>query len=173
MPVRVQRRGRAPIVRVGVAAAVLSLSGCGDANTATDEERVSIGTGVVTAAEGAGLVLPTAGVRCVGERVTDEAVAEVIEVEAVDWTDATGATVASALVECVGSVELMAAELTALQPELSPPSVVCVSERLDPDVVEQVIDAALRQRPRNGPEVEVELGVALGLCLDTDELLDL
>ena len=85
----------------------------------------------------------------------------------------TGAGVAGQLVECVGSEELMAAEQRALRPDLSDASVECVSQRLDPDVVEQVIDAALRQRPRNGPAVEVELSVALGVCLSPDELLDL
>ncbi len=156
-----------------VVACVLALAGCGGTNGLTDETRASVGDAVVRAADGAGLVVPTAGVECVSERLPDALADLVLADPPVDWSAETGAAVAAELVDCVGSEELMAAELRALRPDLSDPSVECVSKRLDPEVVEQVIDAALRQRPRNGPAVEVELSVALGVCLRPDELLDL
>ena len=154
-------------------ACVVGLAGCAGTNGLTEESRVAVGDAIVQAADGAGLVIPTAGVACFAEQIPDDPADLVVTAAATDWNAETGAAVAGQLVECVGSEELMAAELRALRPDLSDASVECVSQRLDPDVVEQVIDAALRQRPRNGPAVEVELSVALGVCLSPDELLDL
>lgn len=154
-------------------ACVVGVAGCAGSNGLTEESRSAVGEALVLAADGAGLVLPTAGVACFADQIPDDLAEPVVADLSVDWTAETGAAVAAELVECVGAEELMAAELRALRPDLSDPSVECVSQRLDPEVVEQVIDAALRQRPRNGPAVEVELSVALGVCLRPDELLDL
>ena len=149
------------------------LASCGSSNGLTEDDRAAVAGMIVSAADGAGLVLPTAGVECFAEQVDDDVAATVLITPATDWDPEAGAAVAETLVTCVGAAELMSAELRALRPDLGEPSVACVAERLDAEVVEQVTDAALRQRPRSGPAVEVELGVALGVCLSPEELLDL
>ncbi len=167
-PIVIVRR-RLP--RVLLALALLA-GACGSGNGLDEEARADLAGALSAAAAEVGLVLTTDGVDCAAEQLDDEAAAAAME-PADSWDDPTGVAVAEVLVSCVGSVPLMRAEMDALAPGLDPESSDCVAERLDGEVVADLIDDALRRRARSGPAVEVELSAALALCLSPSELLGL
>lgn len=159
-----------------VGAACSSGPGLGEQDQALAEEASGFG------ADLAGISLSEPDQTCVVDKLSrDEAEALIDEFalrtpgseRAVSLPVEMGDLLAEALVDCVGADVMIRSGLAAFAGSASLESQACAGEEFDHDLLGSLLSALMAGQGNVSTEVEIEIGLVLGVCLTPEELLDL
>lgn len=157
-------------------AACSSGPGLSEQDQALAEEAAALGAGL------AGISLSGPDQTCVVDKLSREEANQLIsEFElrepgpdrVLSLPVETGDLLAEALVECVGAEAMIRSGLAAFAGSASLDSQTCAGEEFDHDLLGSLLSALMGGQGEISTEVEIEIGLVLGVCLTPEELLDL
>ncbi len=162
---------------IGIAL-TMALSSCSGGPDLDESDHARLQDAVKVSASAAGIALTDSDRDCVIEKTSTDQAQEVLAVfpdsgNEFVLSDEVSDSMATAVVECVGSGVLVQSGLLFFAGDISEESQACTGDSFDQELLSQLIASFMSGTERKSTEIEIEIGLVLGECLTPAELLRL